>query len=58
MYRMGLKDGSMRGWKMGGRGRNRVSQCRYKKNTKVYEDSDVAEDVSNKVIKNMIGDEK
>jgi len=27
----GLKDGSQRGWKRGGRGRNRTKVCRHKK---------------------------
>ena len=50
----GMKDGSKKGWLEGGKGKNKTSVCRYKKNMKAYEDGEVAEKTSNKVIKNIL----
>jgi len=53
MNGMGLKDGSKKGMKMGGLGRNKTKECRH---PKLKEDAEETNTVAKKVIQNVIGE--
>lgn len=53
-FRLGRKDGTKYGWKMGGRGLNKTAVCRYNKNVDLDEDSEVTISTSEKVLKKVL----